>query len=238
VRAVLIRVGAAGVVAALVLVGCARQSDPPTGAANLVWEGDSQSAEVPSLTSPSQVALGFLPKGTPLRTPATRGNKIADLELRAAGVDLLLDHPGTVLNLLVVWIGSNDLGEGAPPEQVEAALGAYTSARRKAGWHVVVLTVLPRSYPADVPGYEQRRLAYNDLLRQHLDDLADELVDVGALPQIGVDGDQLDPAVYTEDHTHLNSAGRQLVGEQVGPVLAGLVPAGPDRSVTPADTSG
>jgi lysophospholipase L1-like esterase len=207
----------------VLMVGCAslkaRQQDT---ASALVWEGDSQSAPAADLAVPAEVGGRSFPGPVHVYPLATKG---ADLDLiasRAAHVDALRTKTPGARNVLVVWAGTNDLGLGEDPAAVVNELGTYAKARRQAGWTVIVLTALPRTYALDVPGYEARRLAFNDQVRQLWPTFADRLVDVAALPEIGDDGDQRNPALFLPDTLHLNSAGRTLVGEKVGAVLAGV----------------
>jgi lysophospholipase L1-like esterase len=221
------------VVAAVVVVGVLRAHHwHPTDlfveplvrapAANLVWEGDSQSASAPEIVTTADAAVDELHVPVLARTFATGGAVVDTLMARAPSVDgALVRLPGT-RNVLVVWVGTNDLGFGEDPAAVHEQLRTYAAARRAAGWTVVVGTALPRSFLADVPGYEQRRRAFNDLVRQEWPTYADQLVDVGADPQLGAPGAQDDRALYLGDRTHLNEAGRRAAATRFSEGLRGL----------------
>lgn len=220
-RRVLYGIVIGAVVLAVGLAGCAALLDNGVKV-NLVWDGDSQSAPVPNLVVPAEVAADQVHPRAKVHTLATTGADLPVIASRASDVDELLADANHNRNVLVLWAGTNDLGTGKDPATAVAELAAYTNARRKGGWTVVVLTALPRTYGVDVPGYEQRRLAFNEQVRQQWSEFADHLVDVATLSEIGDDSDQLDQAFYLPDTLHLNSAGRQLVGTAVGKVLAAI----------------
>src|SRR5258707_12034721 len=92
-------------------------------------------------------------------------------------------HGGVVL----LWEISNDLGEGASVQDAFDRYRGYCLARRKAGFKVIAMTVLPRHYPFDAPGFEGRRLVVNQMLRDQVESFADGLIDVAAIPEIGME---------------------------------------------------
>ena len=191
-------------------------------AASVVWEGDSQSAAAAGVVTTADVAMQQLDEVAYARTFATGGAVLDTLIARAPAVDAaLVDFPGT-RNVLVAWAGSNDLGFGADPAAVHQKYRDYAAARRQAGWTVVVLTALPRSFATDVPGYEQRRQAFNELVRSSWQGYADLFVDVGADPEIGAPGAQDDPAFYAPDLAHLNDEGRTRAAELVATAFSRL----------------
>jgi hypothetical protein len=87
--------------------------------------------------------------------------------------------PGAV-NVLVVWEGTNDLFFGASVDQAFSRLRSYCEARRKAGWSVVVLTLLPRLEPGTPGGFETSRTEVNRRLRATWPGCPDSVVDVAA----------------------------------------------------------
>jgi lysophospholipase L1-like esterase len=117
--------------------------------------------------------------------------------------------------VLVVWEGTNDLVYGTdPPLDASAAyrhLAAYCRARQRAGYSVVVLTVLPREGSAE---FEAARGALNARLRDGWRGFADRLADVAADPAIGDAGAEFDQTYY-RDTVHLTPAGYGVVARRV-----------------------
>ncbi|MDP1818707.1 MAG: SGNH/GDSL hydrolase family protein [Acidimicrobiales bacterium] len=222
-----------GVVTALLLLGAYGRSagwhplDPFASVAarqplaNVVWDGDSHSAPGFGTTTPD-VTVDGLQGEVLLRNQAVGGSTVDMVAQRAPAFDgKLLTVPG-MQNVAVVWVAANDLGEGDDPAARHDALRTYYEERRARGWKVVALSVLPRSYPLDVPGFEQRRQRFNDLMRAHWQEYADVFVDLGAHPQLGRPGAQDDPALYGQDRTHMLDAGREIVAAEVRTGLATL----------------
>jgi lysophospholipase L1-like esterase len=125
--------------------------------------------------------------------------------------------------VLVAWEGTNDLMYGTdPPLDVGAAYGhlaSYCRGRRRAGFRVVVLTVLPREGSAE---FETARTALNAKLRARWRSFADGLADVAAERAIGSGGAQFD-ARYYRDTVHLTPAGYALVARRVAPIVRPLL---------------
>jgi lysophospholipase L1-like esterase len=125
--------------------------------------------------------------------------------------------------VLVVWEGTNDLLYGTdPPFDAEAAfahLASYCRDRRRAGYRVLVLTVLPREGPEE---FERARTALNARLRAGWSDFADGLADVAAERTIGRAGAEFD-ACYYRDTVHLTPAGYALVAVRVARAVRALL---------------
>jgi lysophospholipase L1-like esterase len=121
-------------------------------------------------------------------------------------------------DICIVMAGGGDLAGGAEPQAVLDGLRIYCTARRAAGFQVVVLTLLPRSTPE---GFDSARAAFNAMLREPWPTFADGLADVTTDPRVGVDGANLDPAYYA-DQVHPTSAGYAIMATAVAPVLEGL----------------
>ena len=197
-------------------------ADERTPAVTLVWEGDSQSAEGAGVTATADIVVRLLDDVRHARTFAIPGSVLDALIARAPEVDATLaDFPGT-RNVLVVWAGTNDLGFGHDPALVHQKYRDYVTDRREAGWTVVVLTALPRSFVGDIPGYEERRQAFNELVRSDWEEWADLFVDVGGDTEVGRPGSQDDPDVFGPDLTHINEAGREVVAEEVAAAFGRL----------------
>jgi hypothetical protein len=87
-------------------------------------------------------------------------------------------------SIVVAWEISNDLSLGATAEEAFDHYREYCLARRRAGFRVIAVTVLPRQ-STNTPGYEERRLAVNQMLRDQFAVFAEGLIDVAAIPEIG-----------------------------------------------------
>jgi lysophospholipase L1-like esterase len=186
---------------------------------NLVCEGDSLTAGA-GLGESSLFPYKFLQlKGlttTPwgYRIQATGGEDVADLVARAGTTDMFLDE--TPQNILTVWVGTNNLVAGSTPQQTLTALAAYCRARRAMGWKVAVFTTLPRNVGDN---FENKRLEYNQLIRDYRRDWSDYFVDIGADATIGQYGQQDNLTYYVVGGTHLTAAGQQIVADLLNTVL-------------------
>jgi lysophospholipase L1-like esterase len=125
--------------------------------------------------------------------------------------------------VLVVWEGTNDLSYGTDPPydapQAYRHLAAYCRARQKAGYEVVLLTVLPREGSA---AFSAARNALNARLRDGWPRFADALADVAADPAIGPSGTEFDERYY-RDTVHLTATGYGIVAEHVARAVKSLL---------------
>ena len=120
------------------------------------------------------------------------------------------------INLLGVWEGVNDLYFGASAQLAYDHLKQYSLDRKKAGFTVVLLSLIPRAdsgLPAD---FEQNRQAVNTLLRANWKTFADVFVDVAADPIMG-DVNTPFGGIYISsvDRVHLTDAGSSLIASLV-----------------------
>ena len=167
---------------------------------------------------PAQV-MALLPGGLDGKNLGVGGQTTQMMAADAAAeVDPLCD-PARPANILVCWEGTNDLVQGTTPpldaRQAYRHLAAYCEARQRAGFRVVICTVLPRGWSA---GFYEARNALNAELRAHWRSFADALADVAANKTIGADGAENDGAYY-RDTVHLTAAGYAIVAG----VVAGAV---------------
>jgi hypothetical protein len=101
-----------------------------------------------------------------------------------------LRGPARSKNIVVMWEGEEELYNGADPETAYANLAEFCTARKAAGWQVVIVTLLPRPvdavdiYPTRAH-YEADRQTINARLRANWSQYADALADVASNPQIG-----------------------------------------------------
>jgi lysophospholipase L1-like esterase len=171
---------------------------------------------------PAQV-MTLLPAGLEMKNLGVGGQTTQMMAADAATeVDPLFDaaRPATVL---VVWEGTNDLIYGvSPPYDVRQAyenLAAYCRARQRAGFQVVICTVLPRGQSS---AFYEARDALNAELRAHWRSFADGLADVGADKTIGADGAETNTAYY-RDTVHLTAAGYAIVAGVVADAVERLL---------------
>jgi len=167
---------------------------------------------------PAQV-MALLPAGLDMKNLGVGGQTTQMMAADAAAEVDPLFAASRRRNILVCWEGTNDLILGsAPPYDARQAyrhLAAYCKARQRAGFRVVICTVLPRGRSA---AFYEARNALNADLRAHWRSFADALADVGANRTIGADGAETD-ATYYRDTVHLTAAGYAIVAR----VVAGAV---------------
>jgi len=125
---------------------------------------------------------------------AVNGNRIDAAAADATQIDTVYNASITK-NILVVWLGTNDLANGVSAADAYNALVAYCQARQAAGWSVIVCTCLPRS-DVDIAA---ARATYNASITTNWATFADALANVAADPA-------LDDAADFADGVHLNSS--------------------------------
>ena len=167
---------------------------------------------------PAQV-MALLPAGLDMKNLGV-GGQTTQMMAADAGAEVdPLYAASRRRNILVCWEGTNDLilGTASPYDARQAYrhLAAYCEARQRAGFRVVICTVLPRGRSA---AFYEARNALNAELRAHWRSFADALADVAANMTIGADGAETD-ATYYRDTVHLTAAGYAIVAR----VVAGAV---------------
>jgi lysophospholipase L1-like esterase len=167
--------------------------------------------------------MALLPRGLEMRNLGVPGQTTGMMAADAADQVDPLAAPQREHDILVVWEGTNDLAYGtSPPLNAAEAyrnLAEYCRARRRAGFQVVVCTVLPREGSA---AFDAARSDLNERLRAGWPGFADALADVAADPTVGPDGAELDTAYY-RDTVHLPPAGYGLVARRVADAVHGLL---------------
>lgn len=176
----------------------------------VVWDGgsiiDGHGADPGSEFSTQTLAV--LPHVCESYVSSTGGAKIADM-LAEAPVEVDARYRANAdLDLCVVLAGGGDFRLGLTAADVYQSLKTYCSARREAGFRVVVLSVLPRAAPGS---FEASRIAYNAMLRDTWAEFADGFADIAADPRIGDAGDELDQQFYRPDALHLTNAGNAVM---------------------------
>jgi len=202
-----------------------RPEEPDLSRGLVVFDGCSlvQDAGVaPEDGMPAQV-MALLPAGLDMANLGVGGQTTQMMAADAAAeVDPLYD-PGRPTSILVCWEGTNDLILGGVPpydsRQAYDHLAAYCKARQRAGFRVVICTVLPRGRSA---AFYQARNQLNAELRVHWKSFADGLADVAANQTIGADGAETD-ATYYRDTVHLTAAGYAIVAREVAGAVRRLL---------------
>ena len=132
-----------------------------------------------------------------------------------------LYNPNARNNILSVLAGTNDLQNGETGAHIFDLLGRYAASARKAGFRVVVCTVLPRR--SFTPAIEAERRSLNALVAGGWRGMADGFVDLAADPVLGPEDALKDPNVYILDGIHLTDYGYQTLASDMAEVVNRLV---------------
>jgi lysophospholipase L1-like esterase len=187
---------------------------------NIVFDGDSLTAGSTATDPyPSQVMRVFHPEVYWVNL-GIGGQKLSDMLANApAKVDPLFQAK-LGRNVVVIWGGTNDMRHwNHTPAAVYEHLQQYCLDRRKQGYTVVVMTLLPRTDTGYPERFESDRQQVNAMIRRGWIGFADALVDVGSDPFIGLAGREIDPRFYSPDRVHLNNGGLAIVAGQVHKLL-------------------
>ena len=113
-------------------------------------------------------------------------------------------------DIVLVWIGTNDIQSGRTPAQTEADIAALCGYFKTDGFKVVVATILPRAVSGSWT--EQERLDTNILIRANWATYADALADIGNDALMGQTGDETNLTYFADGvhptvagHTHLSN---------------------------------
>jgi lysophospholipase L1-like esterase len=208
----------------------AASPSPSTGTAPVrtdgvvVFDGDSLTEGFMLASSRSYPAqtMRQLPDGIAWENVAVSGqvwpDMLADVETE---VDPLFSK-AHAFNVVVAWASANDLAAGYTALEIYENARSYCLARRDRGFTVVVCTMYPLEPKDYDPGYEERRLEYNQLLRDRWREFADALVDLGASARIG-DASPDERGAYFVDIVHLNEAGYGVIADAVAATLRPLI---------------
>jgi lysophospholipase L1-like esterase len=228
--------------AALSLAACGSRASTPGGAMSaapgavatgslddsrglVVFDGCSLvfDSGLPAADMMPDQTMALLPGGLTMVNLGVPGQTTGMMAADAAAQVDPLFSPQRDANVLVVWEGTNDLAYGTSPPldaaQAYRHLASYSTARRKAGFRVVVCTVLPREGSAR---FDAARSDLNERLRAGWRRFADALADVAADPAIGPAGAELDTTYY-RDTVHLTPAGYGLVARRVAAAVRELL---------------
>lgn len=125
----------------------------------------------------------------------------------------------TAPSVLLIQQGTNDLYYGSSGTALHRnILTPFVADARKAGFYVVVDTILPRSDSGWTPIMESERIAYNNLVRGNRAG-ADAINDLAADPEMG-DGSSYATSGLYADGAHPSLAGQQRLAVLNAMVLA------------------
>lgn len=129
----------------------------------------------------------------------------------------------TAPSVLLIQQGTNDLYYGTSASSLYRNIATpFVSEAKKAGFYVVIDTVLPRTDSGWTPAMESERIAYNLLVRGNRAS-ADAVNDLAADELMG-DGSLATNATFYADGAHPSLVGQQrlaiLNAAVVGPLLA------------------
>ena len=185
----------------------------------IVFDGNSLTSPLHGHTPYPDFVMEELghPTGLAAANVAVPGQTTPDMILRGPSQVDRLHSPGPV-NIVVMWEGTNDMYFGATPEAAYQHLVNYATARRAAGWYVVVLTLMPRTGINTRHDFEDVRQRLNAMIRANWRSFADQLADVAADRRFGADGAELN-ITYFEDSTHLTQFGIEKMADLVTPMI-------------------
>jgi lysophospholipase L1-like esterase len=191
----------------------------------IVFDGCSLVADgglSPADGMPAQV-MTLLPAGLDMKNLGVGGQTTQMMAADAATQVDPLYSASRPASILVCWEGTNDLVYGTSPpydaRQAYLHLAAYCRARQRAGFRVVICTVLPRGQSST---FSAARNALNAELRAHWKSFADGLADVAANKTIGPAGAEAD-LTYYRDTVHLTAAGYAIVAGVVAAAVRPLL---------------
>ena len=200
------------------------ESPPFQSNGQVVFDGDSLTTGIGAAAGqdyPTQ-CLALINQGLTKTNVAANGQTIPGMAADAAAqIDVLYDAARS-RNVLVIWGGENDLYGGASAADTITALSGSCTARRAAGWKVVVLTLLPCSYTDTPAGYEAARQAVNTSIRANWATYADRIADIAANTTIGDAGDE-ENTTYYADRLHMTAAGYAIVAGIVKTAIESLL---------------
>ena len=141
-----------------------------------------------------------VPAGFTKYNVAHGGYQISDMEAAAPTVLDPLLNPKGLWNVVWVMGGTNDEDHVDVPTTINRLL-SFAGQRHQVGWKVIIVTL-----PSRVNG-DAFKNQFNAYLRANWPSFADQIVDLGAVPQIGADFAYRDPTYFLPDGYHLTAAG-------------------------------
>ena len=196
----------------------------------VVFEGDSISAFAYSYNE--KVVANIAGQRPVIVNRAIAGSTLNGyLSIRASQPDnasanssvdsMLPNNVGGRRAVLTVLIGANDIASAGSSTQYITDLRAYCLARKKAGWKVLICTILPRTSPS--PFNTERNLVNADIVANFVSGgYADAVADFAANTTMGADSSSTNTTYYS-DGVHPTDAGHVILETIFRPVLNGLL---------------
>ncbi len=187
-----------------------------------VVDGDSITQGIASLylQSYQRDMERLLPPGFVLYNAAWAGKTLDGkdgLVDRFATFTAKLYNPYARHNILSLLAGTNDLQNGRTGREVFDLMRQYATAAHRAGFRLVVCTVLPRQ--SFTPAAEAERLRLNALVRFGWRDFADGFVNLADDPVLGAAEAWRNPNVYISDGIHLTDYGYQTLASDMADMV-------------------
>jgi len=153
------------------------------------------------------------------------GLSTADLVSRAPiNVDPKLSISSR-LNIVVVWVGVNDIAvQDLPAVTAYNNLVSYCTARKAKGWKVIVCTEVSMKGIGSSGVCDSVRTILNDSIRVHWVEFADGIADLAGHNSIGYLGAYKDTSFFC-DGIHLTHAGTVCVSEVISNAVNALTRA-------------
>jgi lysophospholipase L1-like esterase len=189
----------------------------------IIFDGNSLTSPLHGHTPYPNFVIQELrtPAGLLVVNTAVPGQTTADMIMRGPSVVDVL-HASRGVNIVVMWEGTNDLYFGATPQIAYQHLVEYALARKRAGWKVVVLTLMPRTGVNTRKDFEVVRQSLNAMIRANWRTFSDQLADVALDPRFGAPDAELNPR-YFEDGTHLTQYGIEHMAHLATPAIERLL---------------
>ncbi len=121
-------------------------------------------------------------------------------------------------NILVVWLGAADIVlYSANAQQTFSYLEEFCRNRRRAGWKVIVCTMISSV------DHDTDKNTYNALIRANWTNFADGLADIATdEPLLGADGAYSNTTYFNVDQLHLTDTGTALIAPVVQAAIENL----------------
>lgn len=204
-------------------------AEPAAGAAatgggtiRLVPDGDSLTVGQgldPSLAWPVLLATDLGGGYTITNNVAVGGQMVSEASADAeTQVDALFSASNTD-NIVVAWMGTNDLYYGIDAGTAYRRLRDYCLRRRYKGFKVVVCNAISREDAGGVAGFSTRRAAFNTLLTDNWTAFADAYVDLYSDSRFQ---NAQDTTYYQTDDVHITAAAQVIVKDAIKAAVLAL----------------
>lgn len=193
----------------------------PGNKVNLVIDGDSLSTNPDSNSSGVQQSFqenlsgiaNFNVTNTAVGGMTLNSRNTAGSSEGVSIVDTLY-HKEAPKNILITWLGTNDLQASASGATTYSRWTTYVNERIAKGWTVIGLTSVQRS-----GAFDSARDTFNTSVRAFSNSKF-ILADVAGLSMFNSDGDENSGTYYQGDGTHIKTAGNQQIASLLDPLIS------------------